>query len=452
MRIAKAIREKRWNKARAVQRFLTHSFYGKLLAVKLVTENDGNKTSGVDGVIWSTPRSKIKAVKLLGRRGYQPSPLKRVYIPKANGKKRPLGIPTMRDRAMQALYLSALLPVAETTGDRNSYGFRLNRSSRDAAEQCFNVLARKDMAQSVLDADIAACLDEISHDWLLANIPMDKGMLRKWLKSGFVWKGQIFQTPAGTPQGGIISPTLANITLDGLETTLQQRFGIRKVNNKNVNDMVNLARYADDFVVTGTTKETLETARSVIEDFLRERGLTLSPEKTKITHIADGVDFLGWNIRKYGGKLLIKPSRKNVRAFLQKVSTVIKGSKAARQGKLIDELNPILTGWANYHQNQVAKKNFSRVDTEIWKSLWRWACRRHPNKSRRWIKDRYFRHRGNRSWVFSATPARSWEKKGGLLIFTAATPIRRHVKINSDANPFDPAWDEYLAKRRNGNT
>ena len=228
-RIAKATREGRWGKVKALQWLLTHSLHGKTLAVKRVTENQGKRTPGVDGELWSTPGSKAKAVVSLRRRGYQPSPLKRVYIPKTNGKRRPLGIPTMQDRAMQALHLLALLPVAETQADPNSYGFRPERASRDAIGQCFKVLAnRTNRAQWVLDADIAGCFDNISHDWLLANIPMDKAVLKKWLESGFVWKNQMFPTEAGTPQGGIISPTLANMTLDGLEPTLLRHFGIKR--------------------------------------------------------------------------------------------------------------------------------------------------------------------------------------------------------------------------------
>jgi len=206
VRIAKAISEGRWNKAKALQRLLTHSFSGKAVAVKRVTENHGKKTPGVDGVIWNTPELKAKAVKSLKRKGYQPQPLRRVNIPKANGKLRPLGIPTMKDRAMQALHLLALQPIAETTADYNSYGFRPDRACRDAVEQCFKTLSRKNSAQWVLDADISGCFDQINHEWLLANIPMDKVILHKWLKSGFVEKGNWFPTKAGTPQGGIITP------------------------------------------------------------------------------------------------------------------------------------------------------------------------------------------------------------------------------------------------------
>ena len=448
VRIAKATREGCWGKVQALQWLLTHSLHGKLLAVKRITENQGKRTPGVDGETWSTPESKAKAATLLRRRGYQPSPLRRVYIPKKNGKKRPLGIPTMQDRAMQALHLLALLPVAETQADPNSYGFRPERASRDAIEQCFIVLANHtNRAQWVLDADIAACFDNISHDWLLANIPMDTAVLGKWLKAGFVWKNQMFPTEAGTPQGGIISPTLANMTLDGLEPILLQHFGIKRPQKKFNKHKVNLVRYADDFAVTGASIETLEMAKVVIEGFLRERGLTLSPEKTKITHIEEGFDFLGWNVRKYDGILLIKPSKKNVQAFLRKVRAVIKGSPTAKQETLIAMLNPIIRGWANYHQNQVAKDTFQKVDHFIWQQLWKWACRRHPNKSRRWVKKRYFIRDGGRDWTFSAKIDKGGKDTRIFLVYAGNTPIRRHRKIRSDANPFDPAWSEYFEDR-----
>src|ERR1035437_2227292 len=213
-RIVKASREGRWGKVRCLQRLLTCSFSGKALAVKRVTENKGKRTSGVDQVLWSTPQSKLKAIASLQRRGYRPLPLRRVYIPKSNGKLRPLSIPAMKDRAMQALYLMALLPVAETTADPNSYGFLPKRSTADAIEQCFTVLARKIGPQWVLEGDIRGCFNNISHAWMLTHIPTDKEVLKKWLKAGFMENRTLFPTEAGTPQGGIISPTLANLTLD----------------------------------------------------------------------------------------------------------------------------------------------------------------------------------------------------------------------------------------------
>lgn len=447
MRIAKAVREKRWGKVKTLQWLLTRSFYGKAIAVKRVTENQGKKSPGVDGEIWDTPEAKAKAVMSLRRRGYQPRPLRRVYIPKANGKMRPLGIPTMKDRAMQALHLLALEPIAETTGDPNSYGFRVERASRDAAGQCFTMLSQAGSAQWVLDADISGCFDNISHDWLLTNIPMDKVVLQKWLKSGFVWKGQMFPTVAGTPQGGIISPTLANMTLDGMERKLERRFGVKN-SMKLLKNKAHLIRYADDFVLTGATNAVLEEAKSMIEEFLKERGLSLSCEKTKIIHIKDGFDFLGWNVRSYDGKLLIKPAKKNVQAFLRKIRATVNEAKTAKQETVIARLNPLIRGWANYHRNQVAKAIFQKVDHLIWERLWKWACRRHPRKPLTWIKDRYFIRQGLRHWVFGTMIAgEDGERKLVKLVYASDTPIRRHTKIKGEANPFDPAWEQYFEER-----
>ena len=205
-RIVKATQEGRHGKVKALQWLLTHSFCGRALAVKRVTNNQGKNTPGVDGAIWSTPASRYRAIDTLRRRGYQPLPLRRVYIPKANGKLRPLGIPTMKDRAMQALYLLALLPVAETTADPHSYGFRPKRSTADAIEQCFTALSQRNSAQWVLEGDIRGCFDNFSHSWLLKHIPMDQAILRQWLQAGYVDEGSLFETRAGTPQGGVISP------------------------------------------------------------------------------------------------------------------------------------------------------------------------------------------------------------------------------------------------------
>ena len=244
MRIAKATQEGRWGKVKALQRLLTRSYSGKMIAVKRVTENRGKNTPGVDREIWRTPAAKSCGVESLQQHGYQPMPLRRVYIPKSNGKKRPLGIPTMKDRAMQALWKLALEPVAETTADPNSYGFRPARSTADAIGQCFNLLAKANAVEWILEGDIRGCFDNISHEWLLKNIPMDREILRKWLKAGFVDENTFFATEDGTPQGGIISPVLANMALDGLEETLRTRFGRR--GSKKSGHRVHVVRYADD--------------------------------------------------------------------------------------------------------------------------------------------------------------------------------------------------------------
>ena len=256
-RIVKAQKDGKYGKVKALQWTLTHSFYAKALAVKRVTSNSGSKTSGVDKVLWATPERKFNAIATLRRRGYRPLPLKRVNIKKSNGKLRPLGIPTMKDRAMQALYLMALDPVAEATSDKYSFGFRKNRCCADAMIRCHALLSRSYSPEWVLEGDIKGCFDHISHNWLLNNVPMDKLILRKWLKCGFVFKGEVFPTEEGTPQGGIISPTLANIALNGIEKALS---GFKQTTRNGVayNPKVGLVRYADDFIITGASKEILE--------------------------------------------------------------------------------------------------------------------------------------------------------------------------------------------------
>lgn len=446
-RIVKATQNGRWNKVKALQHLLIHSYSGKALAVKRVTENRGRRTPGVDKETWSTPNAKSHAMLSLKRRGYQPLPLRRVYIPKRNGKLRPLGIPTMKDRAMQALYLLALQPVAETQADRNSYGFRPQRSTADAIEHCFIALRLKSCAQWILEGDIKACFDNISHDWMNTHIPMDKVILQRWLKAGFIDRDQLFPTTAGTPQGGIVSPTLANIVLDGLQEALEKVF--YKTGHRNLK--VTYVRYADDFIITGASKELLENeVKPLVELFLAVRGLELSEEKTRVTHIDEGFDFLGWNVRKYDGTLVIKPSKRNVSAFLTTIRMIVKTNLALEQVYLIGLLNSVIRGWANYHKTICARKVFEKMDHEIWQCLWRWAKRRHPHKGRRWIKARYFRRLNGRDWIF-ATQIAGTEPGGKPKLVQLArasnTRIRRHVKIKGEANPFDPRCESYFEER-----
>ena len=404
-RIVKATKAGKWHKVKALQYLLTHSFSGKALAVRRVTENQGKNTPGVDKITWKDPESKWMAIHELRQRGYKTLPLRRVYIPKPNGKKRPLGIPTMQDRAMQALYLQALDPIAETTADPNSYGLRKERRCADAMEQCAIVLSNSTRPQWILEGDIKSCFDRISHTWLLDHIPMDKTILSAWLKAGYMDKSVLYATEDGAPQGGILSPVLANMALDGLERILRRKYphsGSRALKGKN--KQVNLIRYADDFIITGISKEVLAAeVKPLVTAFLQGRGLELSEEKTSITHIEDGFDFLGQNVRKYKGHFLTRPSKKNVKAFLTSIRKVVKDNKQATAHWLITQLNPQIRGWANFHRHAAAKETFVHVDTAIFKALWRWARRRHPKKGKRWVADRYFGRSGQRNWHFFGT-------------------------------------------------
>ncbi len=431
-RIAKAEKDGIWYLVKRLQYLLTHSFYAKLLAIRKVNQNCGKRTAGIDGETWSSPQSKMKAAFCLTDKKYVAKPLKRVFIEKpGKKKKRPLGIPTMYDRSMQSLYALALEPIAEMKGDRTSFGFRKFRSTHDACKYAFCYLCKKNSPVWILEGDIKGCFDNISHQWLLDNIPMDKSILKQFLKAGYIFNRQLFPTDAGTPQGGIISPILANMALDGIEKLLSENFPKNKYyrieGKRTAKYKVNFVRYADDFIVTANTEEIAKEAKELIKEFLKYRGLELSDEKTVITHIDDGFDFLGWNFRKYNGKLLVKPSKKSIDKFTEKISVTIKDGKAWKQEVLIGALNPIITGWANYHQSVVSSEIFHKLDSRIWCMLWHWAKRRHPEKSKHWIAEKYWHPVGKNKWVFSDSKKQ--------LCFLFDTKIVRHIKLKLDMNP-----------------
>lgn len=439
-RIAKATQAGQHRKAQALQWLLTHSKAAKLLAVHRVTTNRGAKTPGVDNVLWRTDRQKLQAAINLKRHGYRPRPLRRHYIPKPNGKLRPLSIPTMHDRAMQALYALALAPIAESLADRNSYGFREGRRCADALEQCFTCLAQKASAPWVLEGDIKACFDEISHDWLLQHVPMDKQMLKAWLKAGYWEKDQLFPTTAGTPQGGLISPLLANLTLDGMEQAAKTA-ARRK-------DKVHFIRYADDFVVTGASKEILEQrVKPALTDFLTQRGLRLSEQKTVLTHISEGFDFLGHTVRKYGDTLLITPAKSKVVVMRKKISELIHAAVGLSQEALLRQLNPRLRGWANYYRHGASKQTFGKLDYYVYRRLQRWTTRRHPNQSTGWKWRKYFS--AAPGGTFSVRLRTTEGQSRVLLLYrTVSTKIERHIKVRGDANPYDPKYTKYFEMRR----
>jgi RNA-directed DNA polymerase len=429
-RIAKAVKEGKTRLARRLQYILTHSYFAKALAVKKVTENKGKRTAGVDGVRWKTPTERMRAAISLIDKGYKAKPLARIYIPKPNSDKmRPLSIPTFYDRAMQALYALALQPWAETTADITSFGFRLYKCAQDAAAYLFICLSKDNSAQYVLEGDIRGCFDNIKHEWLLENIPMDKKVLAEFLKAGYLYEGVYHNTSMGTAQGGIISPILANLTLDGLKTLLTNQFKNKKVN---------LVRYADDWVITAELREVAEQVKTAVEGFLAERGLSLSEEKTKIVHIDEGFDFLSWNFRKYSGKLLIKPSKKAVATITRTISDIIRCAKSMSQELLIKRLNPIIQGWSIYHRNVVSSETFSSLDHTVWGLLWHWAKRRHPNMGHRWIVQRYWHSVDNLNWVFTTFAS--------TLRLFSDTKIRRHILAQLERNPF--LNSEYFSKRQ----
>ena len=451
VRIAKAVREGHWGTVTRLQRILTRSLHARLLAVRRVTTNKGKRTPGVDGVVWETSWQKICAVLSLRKRGYRPQPLRRIYIPKKSGKRRPLGIPTMMDRAMQALYKLALEPIAETLADGHSYGFRPRRSAADALGQCYILLAKKVSPAWIWEADIEACFDNISHDWTLDNVPVDKSVLHKWLKSGYMEDTVLYPTEKGTPQGGLISPVLANMALDGLEEIARGAVP-KRVKRRSTRSKVHVVRYADDFIVTAHSRELLEEkVIPAIKSFLEARGLNISEMKSKITHIRTGFDFLGAHVRKYGsrGKFLIHPSKDSELRLVRNIRELVQKSWSARTEDLIRRLNSIIRGWANYFRPYCSSQCFRRIDGQVFDILWRWARHRHRNKGARWVAARYFRSRPNCSWIFYTTIRDRYGLQRSLeLVKASYITIRRHPKIRSEANVYEPEYASYFAERR----
>lgn len=441
MRIAKSIRENRWGKAKALLRLLSRSFYGRLWAVKRIIANKGSKTPGIDGVTWRSPGQRWRAACLLKVRGYRAQPLRRLYIPKKNGKKRPLGIPTLHDRAMQELFALGLRPIAETVSDKHSYGFRERRSLHDAIKMSFLSLCQKVSAQWILEADIKSCFDRISHDWLLEHLPLPKGVLRQWLKAGYMEESTLYQTEDGTPQGGIISPILCNMTLDGLEDL------VIKGRNKKVRKL-NVIRYADDFIITGASPEILlQEIKPDLERFLKMRGLELSPEKTRLTHINNGFDFLGHNVRKYGAKLLIKPAKGKPKELLEKINHFLRQHHGVPFHVVLSKLNSMIRGWAYAYRKAVSKVRMAYVDDKVYHLVRRWLKREHPSKTWSWISKRYWRRVNGRLQFRAGYTDAKGDRKQVHLFKARDLPIRYHDKIKSKANPYDPEFAEYFEKR-----
>lgn len=453
-------------KVRKLQKLLMKSFSAKCLAVRRVSQdNQGKKTAGVDGLKSLSPEARLLLVKSL-KLGTKAAPTRRVWIPKLGGdEKRPLGIPTIKDRALQALVKLALEPEWEARFEPNSYGFRVGRSCHDAIEAIFDAIKYK--PKYVLDADIAKCFDRINHKALLDKLntfPIIRRQVRAWLKAGVMESKQLFPTSEGTPQGGVLSPLLANIALHGMEQRIKQAFprmteGARKTWFHEKGTRFNspqLIRYADDFVILHEDITVVTKCQEIISEWLKDIGLELKPSKTRITHTLNeyqqhkpGFDFLGFTIRQFpvgkchsgknpsgvrlGYKTIITPSQEKLKLHTQRLGEIVQSHKALSQAALIAHINPIIRGWSNYYSRVCSTETFRQADTNLFSQLKAWAVHRHPNKSLGWICRKYWHAEGSKNWVFK-------NQDELCLVKHTDTKIERHIKVKGDRSPYDGDW------------
>ena len=457
-RIFRASRQGNRRKVRSLQRLMLKCTANQETSIRKVTQiNAGRSTPGVDKVVVKTPAERTKLMQEIATyEPYKVKPVRRVFIPKANGKQRPLGIPTIRDRVMQAIIKNALEPEWEAKFEPCSYGFRPGRSCHDAIGRIYGIAMPSHKKKWVVDADIVGFFDQVQHQHILASIkgfPAQQ-LVKEWLKAGIIEEEQFKPTPTGTPQGGVISPLLANIALHGLERaagiTYRKNGGALTVKGDRA-----LVRYADDFVIFTKTKEDAEKAQEDVATWLQERGLQLSKEKTHIRHLTEGFNFLGFNVRQYPvttsrtkWKLLIKPSKDAVKDFKYRMKQEWKGLVGKNVEAVVKKLNPILRGWGNYYKTVVSKETFESLDHWMYRKEHRWIKRSHQNKSAKWRKEAYFGQFKNgrkTTWVFGKAEA--------FMQKLSWIPIKRHSIVNHDASPDDPElvtyWEEREKKKVN---
>ena len=451
-RIFAASRAGDLRKVRNLQKLMLRSRANALLSARRVTEvNAGRKTAGVDGEVITAAEQKAELADWLQHRAepWSPRPVKRVYVPKSDGRRRPLGIPVTADRALQALTVNALEPEWEARFEPRSYGFRPGRGCHDAIMAIYTTARGKNAKRLwVLDADLEAAFDRLDHDLILAALGgfPARGLIRQWLKSGVIESGRFAPTDEGAPQGGVVSPLLMNVALHGMEAAAGVRY--RKYGSDAVHtehDSPVLVRYADDLLALCHSREQAELVKARLAEWLAPRGLTFNEAKTQLTHLDQGVDFLGFNVRRFRGKLLTKPSKDAMRRIRKRLSTEMKALRGANADAVIGRINPIIFGWTAYYRIGVSKRAFQALDNHMWKLAYKWAKLSHPNKSRHWVATRYFGRfnpfRRN-TWVFGS------QDSGYYLRKSAWTPIVRHRMVAGTASPDDPDLSHYWAERR----